>query len=213
MKKEKLITICICLVFICFAIFIYFRDLKSESNNEEIIVTESPTFTPVFSYLKEEKTSNEEENNSSLDKTIRVYVCGAVKNPGVYRFDPSSRIVDAVDYAGGFTRKASKNYLNLADFLWDGERLIIPTKKQVKKLKKEDSNIITQSVNANSDKVNINSASKEELMNLSGVGEAKADAIIAYREENGGFSSIDEIMNISGIKEGVFNSIKDLICV
>ena len=145
-----------------------------------------------------------EENEVSQpeEADMYVHVCGQVKNPGVYCLKEGSRLYEAIDAAGGLTEQAAADYLNQAKTLEDGEQIVVPSNDE-----------IAVSKEAPDGRVNLNHASKEELMMLSGIGEAKADAIIKYREEHGGFQSIEEIMDIEGIKEGVFQKIKDQIKV
>ncbi len=157
---------------------------------------------------------------------ILVHVCGNVNSPGVYSLSPGSRIYEAVEMAGGFTEEADNSVINLADCLTDGMQIYVPavteddTVSERQYIRPAEGtpdtgsalNTGTGSGNAGS-RVNINTASKDELMTLSGVGESRADAIIAYRTENGPFASTEEIMNISGIKEGLFGKIKDKITV
>lgn len=138
------------------------------------------------------------------EPSIYVYICGQVNCSGVYEMPEGARIADAIEAAGGMTEAAAKEYLNQAAVLIDGQKIYVPTLEEAEQE--------TASPKADG-KVNINTADAEELMSLSGVGETKAEAIIRYREEAGGFRSIEEIMNIEGIKEGVFNKIKDKISV
>ena len=114
-----------------------------------------------------------------------------------------ARVTDAIEAAGGMTEEAAREFLNLAALLVDGQKLYVPTIDEAMQEKQSSAD----------GKVNINTADAGELMSLSGVGEAKAEAIIRYREEKGGFRSIEEIMSIEGIKEGVFQKIKDKISV
>jgi len=149
------------------------------------------------------------ESDSSMDLRIEndqtkiyVYVCGAVMNPGVYALQEGSRVFEAVQAAGGFSADAAEEAVNHAEILQDEMRLYVPTKaEQEAQLEVESS------------KVNINTASKAELMELPGVGEAKAAQIISFREKNGAFKQIEDIMSISGIKEGLFEKIKEYITV
>lgn len=133
-------------------------------------------------------------------KTIFVYVCGAVVNEGVYELPEGSRGYEAIEKAGGFTEVAVTTAVNQAALLQDEMTLYVPNYSEYV----EDKEAIDG-------KVNLNLASKEELMTLPGVGESKADSIISYREEHNGFGSIEEIMEITGIKEGLFNKVKDYI--
>ena len=174
-----------------------------------------------------EKTENIETNDS---QSFVVYVAGYVNNPGVYELSAGSRVIDAIDAAGGYSKEAYENYLNLASLIADGQMIYVPSEEEV------ESGSIERGVASGADGsgvggvtggngggnggnssgsgalVNINQASKEELMTLPGIGESKADKIIAYREANGRFNSPEGIMEISGIKDGLYNKIKDKIC-
>lgn len=155
---------------------------------------------------------------------IYVHVCGEVKLPNVYPLEEGARVIDAVKKAGGFTKKAAKDYMNQARVVVDGEKLYIPTMEEVQDMNlldgmiEQGSNLSIDSSNQNSSIaktafVNINTASMEELMTLPGIGESKANSIITYRKENGTFKSIEELKNIEGIKDGVFQKISDLITI
>lgn len=135
----------------------------------------------------------EEEKNQ-----VTFYICGQVKNPGVYTLPDGSRIEDAIAAAGGALEEAELNGVNLAKRIKEEEQIVIYAKGEEVNLQ-EDS------------KIRLNSATKELLMTLPGIGESKAMEIIAYREEHGGFREKEELMNISGIKEGTYNKIKDEI--
>lgn len=137
---------------------------------------------------------------------IAVYVCGQVLYPGVVYLDEDARVVDAVEAAGGLTEAADAEYINLAARVSDGEKLYIPDMQEGQELREREAE-------ASSGLVNINTADRERLMTLPGIGESKAQDIIAYREKHGEFSSIEELMNISGIKESLFEKIRDKIVV
>ncbi len=141
-----------------------------------------------------------QETAQEVSSDIYVYVCGAVQREGVYRLPTGSRIYEAVEMAGGFREDAATSEVNQAEVLQDEARVYVPT----------FADVISAKENGDG-KINLNQATKEELMTLPGVGEAKADSIIQYRNENGGFHNIEEIMEISGIKEGLFEKIKHLI--
>lgn len=164
-------------------------------------------------------------------ETIKVYVCGAVKNPDVYTLPADVRVIGAVNAAGGFAEDAGVDFINLAAGLGDGQKVYIPTNREIEEAFADGGDVYGSVVNitsyspginvsgsddsadSTSGKVNINTANKETLMTLPGIGQSKADKIIAYREANGGFASIEDIMLIDGIKEGMFNKIRDSICV
>lgn len=154
-----------------------------------------------------------EELQISEQKEIAVYVCGAVKTPGVYYLPEASRLYEAVERAGGFLETADKEWLNQAELLQDGEKVMIYTRDETDEYRAQGL-YRNEASGSNTDmRVNLNTASREELMTLTGIGQAKADAIVAYRQDHGGFQSIEEIMEISGIKEAVFLKIKDRITV
>lgn len=143
---------------------------------------------------------------------IYIHITGAVKRPGVYTFDEKPRVIEVIESAGGFTKDALKSGVNQAEVLEDGVQIVIESKKDQKE---ESAGEGRQSGERgeDSDKLNINTATKEELMTLNGIGESKALSIISYRETNGTFKKIEDVMNITGIKNGVFDKIKDQIRV
>ena len=151
------------------------------------------------------EASGEKASERSGDRVF-VYVCGEVKSPGVYELPEGSRIVDAVEAAGGMTEAASGTWLNLAEPVSDGQKIEVPSETEAAELEKEQQE-------AQSGLVNLNTASAEELMTLTGIGESKAEAILSYREEHGGFEKPEELMEIPGIKEGVFEKIRDQVTV
>ena len=148
---------------------------------------------------KAEADSGTVEENPERKKVF-VYVCGEVQASGVYELEQDSRVFEAIAKAGGLTENAAAEAVNQARVVVDGEQIYVPSLDEVTE-------------RTDDGKININTAEKEELMTLTGVGEAKAQSIIAYREEHGGFQSIEELMQIEGIKEGVFNKIKEDITI
>ena len=144
----------------------------------------------------------------TAEEYIDVFISGCVNKPDVYTLKNGSIIKEAVEMAGGFSENACRDYVNLAKKLEPGEHIIIPSQDEAKDLKP----IQAEDAINSSSLVNINKASKEELMTLPGIGERKAEAIIKYRNSKS-FSNIEDIMNISGIKEAAFNKIKDKICI
>lgn len=148
---------------------------------------------------------------------IFVDVCGAVNQPGVYEMDPDSRVFQAIEAAGGMTEEASGISVNQAQPLSDGQQVYVPTVQEA-----EEGSFVSavpettgtgESMGTEDGIVNLNTADAETLKTLSGIGDSKAQAILAYREEHGGFSSIEEIMQVPGIKESTFSMIKDKIAV
>lgn len=198
MKREKYLTCFLCVVFLTAAGIWYMYQQRSQ-----------PVTNVTFEEQAEETpTSTAEEQDS---EEIAVYICGEIKHPGVYRFEKAPRICDVIEAAGGMTAKADITGVNQARFAQDGEQIEILTKSK-KKTQKTDDTSQTDSTEQQG-KINLNTASKEQLMTLSGIGESKAQAILDYREENGSFQAIEDIMKISGIKEGVYNKIKNTITI
>lgn len=141
-----------------------------------------------------------------------VHICGAVANPGVYELLAGERVYRAVERAGGFTEAAAQDYLNLAETVSDGMKLIVPTREELQREPGADLYGAAQEPEEPG-KVNLNTATKEQLMTLKGIGEARAEDIIRYREESGGFQTIEDIMKVSGIKDAAFQKIKDEVTV
>lgn len=181
--------------------------------------------------LEEEQKENseketdipEQETTPEITKPpedIFVDVCGAVTKPGVYRMPFDSRVFQAVEAAGGFLPEAAGSHVNQAQPLSDGQQIYVPTKEEAEKAGRDPADGTFSGTETGADsqpeengKVNLNTADAAALQTLSGIGESKAQAILAYREEHGGFSSIEELMDVPGIKENTFLKIKDKIAV
>jgi competence protein ComEA len=164
--------------------------------------------------------SNEkvEVNNSKVeDSIIKVDIKGAVKDPGVYEIKVVSRVTDLIKLAGGGTSDADLDATNLSAKLNDEDCIVINKKGDEGKIQPTQSGpqgSTALSAGGEGDKnsiININTASKEELMTLTGIGEAKAGVIIEYREQNGGFKSVDELTQVGGIGEKTLGKFKDKI--
>lgn len=141
---------------------------------------------------------------------ICIHVCGAVQTPGVYELQAGSRVYEAVQAAGGFTAEADQNYVNQAQELADGAKLVIPTVEEAAKAREGEAAVEA----AESDgKININTASEAQLCQIPGIGATRAAAIAAYREAHGAFQKPEDIMKVNGIKEGMYEKIKDSISV
>lgn len=205
-------------------------------NNDNSVKASSSSFEEISDVVK--NTVSEIKDN----KKIKVDVKGLVVNPGVYELEEGSRVIDAIEAAGWVSDDANLNTLNLSMILKDENVIIVGSKKEeeikykIEYVYKEctcpeynnacinDNSVVNYKEdsgkqNNNDSKeesgslISLNSASKDELQTLSGVGESKALAIIKYREENGPFTSIDEIKNVSGIGDALFEKIKDNITI
>ena len=199
-------------------VFLFFN-----KNSDEIELTSDLSLE-----IKEEVTEE-----ITKEEKIKVDIKGAVKNPGVYEVNSNGRVVDAIAISGGLTKDADTSIINLSKNLTDEMVIIIYTKEEVAEMLKGSTsikyiekecicpkiendacidNVIDNKPDTNTSneqKVSLNSATIDELMQLPGIGEVKAKAIIAYREENGGFKSIEELLEVNGIGESTFNKIKN----
>ena len=163
-----------------------------------------------------EETREEAAEEAEDDRrdTVFVYVGGAVNSPGVYELKRGARVYEAIELAGGVTAEAAPELINQAEVAADGARIYVPDSDEAEGFRNGTGGLETGvTEGAEKGKVNINTAGKDELMTLTGIGEAKAESILEYREENGKFENIEELMQIGGIKEGVFNKIKDDITI
>lgn len=211
-KKKIWITVFV-IVFFCVAGIWYFF-WRQEATGEKDAKENGPD--SVFAVLTETPAED-----SNLPRIIYVYVCGAVVNPGVYALPEGSRMYEAVELAGGCLADADEAYHNFARAISDGERIYILSKEESaglslkERVEGEETVQNEQGTGALQENamVNLNTATVEQLTTLPGIGESRAESIIAYRKKVGGFLDINEIMNISGIGEAMFEKIKDRITV
>lgn len=193
---------------------------SSETGTELTVasVSEEKEASESGSDLEEQEAETEKEKTEKAEPDrIQVYICGAVANPGVYTLSQGSRVYEAVAMAGGLLETADEKALNQARELTDGEQVTVFTVEEIKNGAAAGQDPSAEQPGSSSDgsdgKVNINTADASMLMTIPGIGESRAAAIIAYRETNGRFESIEEIMEIEGIKEKMFEKIKDSIIV
>ncbi len=178
---------------------------------EEPVLEEGISQTDRTWEEEEEATETDEHtarrtSSSGEEQVLTVYVCGAVKSPGVYELHGNSRVYEAVALAGGMTKDAALAAVNQAELLSDGQMIVIPTV--------EEQQAVSEAEEAREEGlVNINSADLEDLKTLPGIGDSKARSILAYREKNGAFQTIDDIKNVEGIGDGVFAKLENCIKV
>ena len=151
-------------------------------------------------------TVPEAEAAKAVPQTVYVYVCGAVRDPGVVEVPEGSRAEEALRLAGGMTEEADPFYVNLAETVTDGQKLYFPTAEEA-----EDMEAAVKAVEEGL--VNINTASAEELCTLPGIGASRAADIVRYREKNGAFQTKEDIMKVSGIKQNAYDKLCDKITV
>ncbi len=182
----------------------------------------------VVDIFKEDDSASEEEDIADKEISTKVYVDikGMVVNPGVYEVDSKARVSDVIELAGGLLSGADTSLINLAKIVADEMTIVVYSSEEAREKYLEElcncRDIVPKNdalVEAKDDdrereeKVNINTAIESELTKVDGIGEAKAKAIIDYREKNGNFKTIDDIKNVSGIGDALFEKIKAYITV
>ena len=214
-RKEIIIVSIFILIIIITTFSIVYINRDNKKDDEQIVLENKP----------KEKIEKDFE-------TYKVDIKGQVANPGIYSLNSNSRVIDVIEKAGGLTESADTSVINLSKKISDEMVIIIYSYEEVKefgKTKEKEKQVLMECKNneiyslennacievkdstSNSGKININTATKEELMTLPGIGEAKANDIIKYRETNGPFNSIDELTKVSGIGESIVANIKENI--
>lgn len=159
-----------------------------------------------FSNISNETSNKDEKAENRHDEKIFVDVKGAVKHPGVFETTKDKRVKDLIEEAGGLLDDADTSTLNLSQKVKD--QMVIYVLKHGEKPKQISDG---GSSSSNADVININTANKEQLMKISGVGKTKAEAIISYRDKNGDFKKKEDITKVKGIGKATFEKIKDKI--
>lgn len=152
--------------------------------------------------------------DASAAGAIYVDIGGAVVKPGVYQATTDMRLFEVIEMAGGLRSDADTDSINQAEFVVDGEKIIIPVHNDIDSEDMPESQNVNDiaSVPAGNGLININTASKEELKTLDGIGDVMAERIIEFRTERK-FKSIEDIKSVKGIGDAVFNKIKDSITI
>lgn len=164
--------------------------------------------------FEETEETKEDSNQTQASETIKVHIAGEINKEGVYEVNNGDRLDDLVKRAGGLTKDANSKKINLAMKLEDQMKIYIPSiyDFEDETSSTNDNLLISDKPSTEIEKININKASKEELMTLPNIGEKRANAIIEYRE-NSPFEKIEDIKNVTGIGEKFYQSLKDLITV
>ncbi len=241
MRKEIIIQVLLAGICLCISAYAFTgcsRDRELVSFSETL-----PQESASLALIEDEKKGDSygsglAANGSSLDsgtdlakepheKQIVVYLCGAVKNPGVFTLPEGSRVNDAVEAAGGLTETAAEASVNLAAKLNDEEMIYVFTREEAEKAAASGSHTVAgttltgmwtgetepSGTEAAGQLININTADINNLCRLPGIGESKARDIVTYREKNGDFQKKEDIMKVTGIKENLYQRISALISV
>lgn len=214
-QKQKILLIIISIALFIFLFIYIYKNLYESEINSEIILNND------INQIQNEQVNEKIGIINEKEKVI-IHVVGEVNSPGVVTLEEGARIIDAINAAGGKTEEADLSKINLAYVVEDGTQIYIPrineNLNQVELISTEaGQSVVINNSNINEEenntKVNINTANKEKLETLPGIGETTAQKIIDYREQNGKFTKIEDLQNVSGIGEAKFNSLKDKITV
>ena len=219
---KKYLILVFCLLLLAASIIAFFK-----LNNEKTEVEDN--------FIANNEIITKEVSEVAKQEEVKLYfdIKGSVKKPGVYEFTQGDRIIDAINKAGGLTKNATTNNLNLSKKLTNEMVIYVFNKNELTTTKAfeqvnndaeckcetievnncVDKNTTNESANNETAKININTDSKEKLMTISGIGSSKADAIIEYRTKNGNFKTTEDIINVSGISKTIYDKIKDTITV
>lgn len=189
-------------------------------NNSQVLSENNKSRSADFSKDKSNNTPSATGVNSpSKQNTVTVDIAGAVKHSGVYTLKNGARLNDLLKVCGGLTDKAETRAINRAALLKDQDQIYVPhigekiENKPVTSNTPTNSTSTTDSTSSNSEQVHLNSATVEDLQKLNGVGQKKAEQIIAYRDQNGGFKQIEDLTKVTGIGEKTFEKLKDQLAL
>ncbi|MFV2049001.1 helix-hairpin-helix domain-containing protein [Metabacillus sp. YM-086] len=204
-KYKKWIILLVSLLAVTI-LYYYFFNIQASS---ELVTTNVEGAYMETSVMDETTKGEQKTSENSEASTIVIDVKGAVQTPGVYEISANARVHEIIEKAGGLSDQADEAAVNLASSLEDGMVVYIPQIGEIK----ENPFQTTNEEKDSPKKININLATSEELQTLSGIGPAKAEAIISYREENGQFKSIEGLLEVSGIGEKSLEKLKEEVTV
>lgn len=202
--KEKIIITVVILVISIIGLKLFLsKNAAKVDQFEEVVLTDTTDLI----------AETEKENNDVVK--IYVDIKGAVKLPGMYEVTSDMRVLNVIDMAGGLKETADDSQVNFSQRIEDQMVIYIPVEgEELSETAIAGTNSNTANISKDEDgKINLNQATKEELMTLSGVGEKKAEKIIEYREENGSFKTIEDLKNVNGFGEKSFESLEKYISI
>lgn len=203
---------------------IFFLQKNDQSNSSEAntLMSEQEKSSSSFSSAASSSSSVSQasSNSSSQNKEVTCDISGAVKHQGVYTLKNGARLQELIEAAGGLKSNAQLKAINRAMTLKDQDKIHIPYKGEkvdpattVSGNSTSEKNDASSSSSSDGEKININTASAADLQKLNGIGEKRAEQIIAYREQNGDFKKIEDLMQVSGIGEKTFAALKDQLAI
>ena len=218
-KENRLFIGIIGVMVLLFVAFLWLTCGSGRTNQEQTTYTDLSKLTSQSSQEEESSSSSLSSSSSTPSQDVMVDVKGAVRQPGVYSLKAGARVTDAIAAAGGMTDVADSRSVNLAASLADEAVVYVATQEEnISVIADKDASQGQGSNTAggtgqNQGKINLNTASSEELQTISGIGAKRAEDIIAYRESHGGFQSVDDLKNVSGIGDKTLDKIRDSIYV
>ncbi len=242
LRNKKIVAIIVCIIMIIgISVYLYLNH-KQYENFDSIKTLEEMENGMQKNQIDKESKNNINENvsenleNANINEVqeeteeakIAIHITGEVKKKGILYLDKGARIADAIEAAGGATKNASLDQVNLAYILEDGQKIYIPNKNEKIEtgayiIANSGKNVLVEEGNGSTTteknakgvngKVNINTANQTELETLQGIGPSLAQRIIEYRKENGKFQTIEDIQNVKGIGDSKYSNIKDDICI
>lgn len=225
-----LVAVIIIFMIITGGMFLNRGNDSSEGDDQSLIRSSSSSET-MTSESQPAPQEQAKQVSSGSNQQMYVDVKGAVKNPGVYQISSNMRVVDAIDLAGGYNRSADKKKINLAQKLTDQQVIYVPIRGEKgspvtstvgaatptdagQPASSDSATVASDSTSeAGSQQINLNTADKTKLQELTGIGEKKADQIIAYRQAHGQFKNIEELKEVPGFGDKTFANLKSSICV
>lgn len=221
-KDNRLFVSVIAVLMVIFCFFLWMtcgagNSMEAETSYTDVTALSTSSSKQSSQSLSEASSQSKTEGSEKDKSKVTVDVKGAVANPGVYTLKASARVTDAIKAAGGMTEDADAKSVNLAASLSDEEVVYVATKD-------ENLSVLGQSgtgqvsdkggqTSAKDGKINLNTATSEELQTISGIGGKRAEDIIAYRESHGGFQSVDDLKNVSGIGDKTLEKIRESLYV
>ena len=221
-KDNRLFVSVIAVLMVIFCFFLWMtcgagNSMEAETSYTDVTTLSTSSSKEGSKSLTEVSSQSKTEESEKDKSKVTVDVKGAVVKPGVYSLKASARVTDAIKAAGGMTEDADAKSVNLAASLSDEEVVYVATKD-------ENLSVLGQSgtgqvsdkggqTSAKDGKINLNTATSEELQTISGIGAKRAEDIIAYRESHGGFQSVDDLKNVSGIGDKTLDKIRESLYV
>lgn len=221
-KDNRLFVGIISVLLVIFCLFLWLtcgagNSMEAETSYTDISALSTSSSQKSSKDLSERPAQSKTEATDTQREQVTVDVKGAVTKPGVYTLKESSRVTDAIKAAGGMTEDADAKSVNLAASLSDEEVIYVASKDEnVSVVDQSDSGAASDKGGKTSQKdgkINLNTATSEELQTISGIGAKRAEDIIAYRESHGGFQSVDDLKNVSGIGDKTLEKIRESIYV